>query len=104
MQNVSDKSCRETQNAHFVFNNFFFENGAVFEIMWENIVKRGSPQLTIRRMFGTCWMPNKATNTQSECVMLIGFPPQHWLNERPLTFRRRNYFLLIWHILYIKCE
>jgi hypothetical protein len=24
MRNVSDKSCRENQNAHFVFNNFFF--------------------------------------------------------------------------------
>jgi len=26
MRNVSDKSCRENQNTHFVFNNFFFEN------------------------------------------------------------------------------
>ena len=27
--NVSHKSCRENQNTHFVFNNFFFENRAV---------------------------------------------------------------------------
>jgi len=24
MRNVSDKSCRENQNTHFVFSNFFF--------------------------------------------------------------------------------
>jgi len=24
MRNVSDKICRENQNTHFVFNNFFF--------------------------------------------------------------------------------
>jgi hypothetical protein len=24
MRNVSDKNCRENQNTHFVFNNFFF--------------------------------------------------------------------------------
>jgi hypothetical protein len=32
MKNLSDKSCRENQNTHFVFNNFFFENRAVYEI------------------------------------------------------------------------
>jgi hypothetical protein len=25
-----DKSCRENQNAHFIFNQFFFENRAIF--------------------------------------------------------------------------
>jgi len=25
MRNVSDKSCTENQNTHFVFSNFFFE-------------------------------------------------------------------------------
>ena len=31
MRNASDKNCREIQNKHFVFNNFFFffENRAV---------------------------------------------------------------------------
>jgi len=44
MRNVSDKICRENQNAHFVFNKFFFfENRAVYEIMWENVIERGSP-------------------------------------------------------------
>jgi hypothetical protein len=32
MRKVSDKRCRENQNTHFVFSNFFFENCAVYEI------------------------------------------------------------------------
>jgi hypothetical protein len=28
MRNVSDKSCGENQNTHFVFDNLFFENRA----------------------------------------------------------------------------
>ena len=44
MRNVSDKSCTENQNTHFVFNNFFFfENYAIYEIMWKNIVELGRP-------------------------------------------------------------
>jgi len=46
MRNVSDKSCREIQNTLFVFSNlFFFENRAVYEKMWKNIVGRGRPQI-----------------------------------------------------------
>jgi len=41
IKNVSDKSCRENQNTHFVFGNFFFENRVVYVIMWKNIVQRG---------------------------------------------------------------
>ena len=37
MRNVSDKSCRENQNTHFRFDNFFL-NRTVYEKMWENMV------------------------------------------------------------------
>jgi len=48
MKSVSDKSCTENLNTHFVSNNFFFfENRAVYEIMWENIVQPDIPQMTI---------------------------------------------------------
>jgi len=49
MKNVSDGICGEYQEPHFIFNNFFFSpaNGAVFEIMWENAVQPGSPQMAI---------------------------------------------------------
>jgi len=47
MRNVSDKSCRENQNPYFVFSNFFFENGDIYEIMWKTIVEPSRPQMTI---------------------------------------------------------
>jgi hypothetical protein len=34
IKNVSDKSCRGSQNRHFIVNKIFFENRAVYEIMW----------------------------------------------------------------------
>jgi hypothetical protein len=33
MRNVTDKSCTENQNTHFAF-----ENHAVYDIMWKNIL------------------------------------------------------------------
>jgi hypothetical protein len=38
MKNVSDKSCTEAQNTHFVLNNVFFNICHV--ITWKNIVQR----------------------------------------------------------------
>jgi len=35
--------------------------------MWKNIVKRGRPQMTIRRMRIACWI-TKATNTHTQVV------------------------------------
>jgi hypothetical protein len=35
----------------------------------------------IRRMRFACWI-TKATDTHSEYVILIAFPPQQWLHER----------------------
>ena len=69
MRNISDKLCRENQNTHFVFSNFFFffENRAVYEIMWKNIAERGRPQMTIRRMRIACYIP-KATNTHTQVL------------------------------------
>ena len=82
MRNVSDKSCRENQNTHFVFNNFFLiQNRAVYNIMWRNIVEPGRPHMTIWRMRITCCVP-KTTNTHAEYVTLFAFPLQQWLHER----------------------
>jgi hypothetical protein len=52
IRNVSDKSCRENQNTHFVFSIFFSEKRAVCGVMWENIVEGGRPQMTIQ--YGAC--------------------------------------------------
>ena len=35
MRNVSDKSCRETRHTQFRLHNFFFENRAVYELIWK---------------------------------------------------------------------
>ena len=62
-----------------MFSDFFFDNRAVYEIMWENNVERGRPQMTIWRMRIICWIP-KATDTHSENLILTDFPLQQWLH------------------------
>jgi hypothetical protein len=42
----------------------FFENPAVYEVLWKIIVERGRPQMTVWRMRIADWVP-KATNTRS---------------------------------------
>jgi hypothetical protein len=44
---LSDESCRQNQNTYFMFNNFFPENPAVYELMWKNMVQPDRPQMTI---------------------------------------------------------
>jgi len=41
--------------------------------MWKNIVEPDRPQMTRRHMSIACWI-TKATNTDSEYVILIAFP------------------------------
>jgi len=51
---LSNKSyTRETQNTHFIFRNFFFENRAVREVMWKNAVEPDRPQMTIQGIHKT---------------------------------------------------
>jgi hypothetical protein len=64
-----------------MFNNSLFENRAVYEIMWKNVVERGRPRMTIWRMRIACWIP-KATDIHLEYVILIAFPLQQWLHGR----------------------
>jgi len=79
MRTVSDKSCRENQNKHFVLSKFLFlENPAVYEIMWRNTVERGRPQTTISRMNIACWIP-KTTRIHTGCEILVAFLLQQWL-------------------------
>ena len=59
---------------------YFSKNRAVYDIMWENGVERGTPQMTIWLKRVAFWIP-EATNTHSECVKLINFPLQHWLQD-----------------------
>ena len=81
MRNVSEKSCRENQNTHFMYYAFFFRKSCFYEIMWKNIIELDKPQMTIWGMCIACWLP-KATNTHSYNVILITFPLQQWLHKQ----------------------
>jgi hypothetical protein len=82
MRNFSEKNFVEnTKNTHFVFTNFFPEDRAVYEIMWENTVQPDRSHMTTWRMRIACWIP-KATDTHSEFVIHFAFPLQRWLHER----------------------
>lgn len=74
----SSNSCTDNQNTYFVLNNFSLKIRAVYEILWQNMVQQGRPQMTIK--YGACAL--HATNAHSEYVILIPFPLQQWLHER----------------------
>jgi len=55
-----------------VFNNFYYENPAVYEIVWGKTEESVRTQMTIWRMRISFGLP-KATDTYSEYVILIPF-------------------------------
>jgi len=81
MINVSGNSFGGNQNTHFVFSNSPPppENHAVCEIMWKNTVEPDRLQMTIWRTRIACWI-TKATNAQSQYVILIALLLQQWLH------------------------
>ena len=50
-----------------VVQYLIFENRAVYEMTWGNIVERSRPQMTIWRMRIACEIP-KATNTRTQVI------------------------------------
>jgi len=74
MRNISDKSCRETRNAHCVLNNFFFIPKIMPFMRWcgKYIVERGRLQLTIWRMRVSCLIPRAIdTHTQNMQYLVL---------------------------------
>ena len=57
--------------------------------MWKNIVGPDRPHRTIWRIRIACCIP-KATNTHSECVILIAFTLQRWLQESATALLYEN--------------
>jgi hypothetical protein len=45
MRKVSDKDVAEIKT-HILCSKTFFEDAAVYEIMWKNVAERGRPQMT----------------------------------------------------------
>jgi hypothetical protein len=64
-----------------------------YEIIWKNMVEPDRPQMTIWRRRIACWIP-KAANEQSEYVILIVYPLQQWLHERPSMVGYNALFVL----------
>jgi len=81
MRNFSEKVVEKIKT-HILCSVTFFspKNRAVYEIMWKYFVEPGRSLMTIWLMRIAFSIP-KATNTQSEYVTLIVFPPQQWLHE-----------------------
>ena len=85
----------------FLLNNFFFfENHAVCEKTWKNVVESDRQQVAMWRMRFALWIP-KTKYTHSEYVMLIAFPLQQRLHERAVMLRY-TYIACIVIIQYIK--
>jgi len=60
----------DRKSKHILCSITLFENRVVYEVMWKYIVERSRPQLTvIRRMRIESWI-TKATDTNSEYVIL----------------------------------
>jgi len=91
MRNVSDKVVKQIKTHTFCSINTF-ENSAIYEVMWKNIVERGRPYMTIWRMRIESWIPKAIhththTHTHSQYVILIVFPLQQWLQESASMLR-----------------
>ena len=104
MRSISNKTCREKRNTHFMIHKFF-ENLAVYEIISKNLVEPGRPQ-TIWRMRVACWMC-KATRAQAhgrapththvlthacthKYVRLAAFPGQQYFVNAPRYYVMRT--------------
>jgi hypothetical protein len=82
MRTVLNKSCSEIRTPHFMFNNFFPRKSCR---LWYNVEKHGrAGQVTdgniIRRVHFARWK-TKATNTHTECVILIALRRQQWFTN-----------------------
>jgi hypothetical protein len=64
MRNVLDKICRENENTHFIFNNFFFRNRAAYEMTVKNPGEPDRPPMTVCRMTPILVQPTYITRTQ----------------------------------------
>jgi hypothetical protein len=98
LRNVSDKSCRENQNTHFMFNNSPPPPKSCR--LWDNVEKYCTArQVTgdniIRRMRFACWI-TKATDTHSESLIFTAFPRQQWLRERASNLMLCGHCLSCW--------
>jgi hypothetical protein len=73
MQKNNPKENIRPSNPSSLFNIFFSQNLAVYEIMWKNMEERDSPQATQLRMHISCCHPRATTHASSNIVTLVAF-------------------------------
>jgi len=78
----------EKIKTHVICSIIFFRHSCR---LWDNVEKcckagQATDDNIIRRMRIACWIP-KATNKHSQCVILIAFPLQQWLQKRASFLR-----------------
>jgi len=84
MNNVSEKSCRESQNTHFIFNNFFLKTCHLWGTMEiYDRARQATDDNIIQRMRIACWI-TKTTGTHSEYIIHTDFPLQQCLHIHTL--------------------
>ena len=76
---VSDKFVEKIKT-HIFVQQLFFENRALYEMAWKNVVKPNRRQMIVWRMHIACWITT-TTDTHSECVIFIAFPRQTRLHK-----------------------
>ena len=92
-RDVWDRSCKENQYTHFLFN-IFFESRATYGIMWKNVIEAHGLEMT---------HTHKHTHTNTLYIyiyiyilgLLITLPLQHWL--------RRHTSMLRWYVHCLSC-
>jgi hypothetical protein len=92
LRNVFGGSCRENQNTHFMFNNFFFRKSCR---LWNNVEKMWWSQRGHKwqyNMANARYMLDKQGYTRTrphteKYVILIAFPRQQWFRERASVLR-----------------
>jgi hypothetical protein len=70
---------------------FFRKSHRLWDNVKKNIVQPGRPQMTVWRMRIACWI-TKASDTHSECVILIVFPLQQRFIVTSYVHFRSCYF------------
>jgi hypothetical protein len=81
MKNISDKSCRENQNTHFILCNVFRKSSH----LWDRLEKYFRARRAINdykkwcMRFACCI--SKATDSHLKCIIPIAYPRQEWLCE-----------------------
>ena len=91
MRNITDKSCRENQDIHFIFNNFFLKKS---RHLWDNVENYGRDRAAtddsiIQSMRLAFWI-TKATDTHLDYVVVASWIVMAHARTPNLVFRRNE--------------